>query len=92
MVEHGYLSKKFPPEQERLYQFLTATFDIVANIGIRPEIFTSTTPPGKNFYVDYLSPSDFAHIRQGLRITHSSKIYDVGPGFPNQTICQLKIH
>jgi hypothetical protein len=91
MVEHGYLANRFPPEQEKLYKFLTSTFDIVANIGIRPGIFTSTIPPGKNFYVDYLNPADFTSISKGLSLKHSRAVYDVGPGFPNQTIYRLGI-
>jgi hypothetical protein len=86
VVEHGYLSKPYPQDQIRLYKFLVATFDILANIGIRPQNFINTTPPGLNFYVDYLNNDDLTSIDQGLKIPHDQKTYDVGPDFPAQTL------
>jgi hypothetical protein len=92
IVEHGFLQDHFSNEDRKLYYLLNATFDIVANIGIRPHWFTSTAPDiGANFFIHYLQPQDFAAIKNGAAIQLTQNIYDIGPNFPNQTICAMKI-
>jgi len=89
VVEHGFLKKPscFSKKEKKFYNLLNATFDIVANIGLRPYYFTSTYPNiGENFFIYYLEPEDFSAINQKLSIHTEQIIYDVGPSFPNQTI------
>ncbi len=92
IIEHGVTSGNQKPEDERLYVFLTATFDIMANIGIRPGYFTDTAPDiGKNFFVQYLQPNDWDHITHQISKKFTPHIYDIGPDFLNQSIVTLKI-
>lgn len=92
IVEHGFLAGKHNFIDKRLHYLLNATFDIVANIGLRPEYFLSTYPNiGSNFYINYLQPQDFRSFTNlTTKVRFTSSIYDVGPGFPNQTICCMK--
>ncbi len=86
-IEHGFLEESVSPLERKLYIFLNATFDIIANIGLRPRYFTETAPHlGKNFFIRYLDFNDFNKISNSARQIKSQKIYDVGPVFPNQTI------
>lgn len=92
VVEHGFLSHEVSTFDTKLYYLLNATFDIVANIGIRPFWFTSTAPNiGTNFYIHYLTPEDFEKIKAGIVMPVTQTIYDVGSGFPNQTICTMQL-
>lgn len=88
-VEHGFLKNTLSPSEKKLYELLNALFDIIANIGLRPSYFTLTAPQfGKHFFIHYLEFSDFRSILQNSSQDISyQNIYDVGPNFPNQTIC-----
>lgn len=91
IIEHGFLQED-DLLYKRLSNFLNATFDIVANIGIRPGYFLDSERIGANFYIHYLSLNDFATIRAGISVGHVDvKLYDVGPGFPNQTVCSMSL-
>lgn len=91
VVEHGFLQKPSLIFDKKLYWLLNATFDVVANIGIRPHWFTSTYPNiGANFFIHYLECKDFKDIKKGIKVQMTQNIYDVGPNFPNQTICCMR--
>lgn len=91
IVEHGFLKTKNSNQDRKLSDLLNATFDIIANIGLRPRYFTDSLPDlGANFFIQYLLRSDFEKIKKGLKLSEE-KIYDVGPSFPNQTICSMRI-
>lgn len=87
VVEHGFLSSASSPLDVRVNDLLNATFDIVANIGLRPRYFTDSAPNiGANFFIHYLTPQDFTRIHDSIKLGATQHRYDVGPGFPNQTI------
>lgn len=88
-IEHGFLQNRHLPAEKKLYELLNALFDIIANIGLRPTYFTETAPfLGEHFFIHYLEPNDFISIcKNSSRRVISQNIYDVGPSFPNQTIC-----
>lgn len=88
-IEHGFLQNIYFPAEKKLYELLNALFDIIANIGLRPTYFTETAPSfGKHFFIHYLEPKDFISIcKNSSEYIISQNIYDVGPNFPNQTIC-----
>lgn len=91
-IEHGFLQKKCFPAEKKLYELLNAFFDIIANIGLRPNYFTQTAPYfGEHFFIHYLEPKDLRAIFKNFssRIA-SQNTYDVGPRFPNQTIFCLR--
>ncbi len=89
-IEHGMLHEKLPLIKENFYGLLNATFDIIANIGLRPDYFTQTKPKGTNFFIRYLKAEDYNTIINGTsKLALSQVIYDVGPYFPNQTICKF---
>lgn len=92
IVEHGFVKEKVRDIDERLYKLFNATFDIIANIGLRPQYFLSTYPDvGANFFIHYLTPKDFNRFNNRVQNVHfTQSIYDVGPGFPNQTICNMR--
>ncbi len=91
-VEHGILREKNSLIHKKISDLLNATFDIVANMGLRPHYFTSTAPNiGTNFFIHYLEPKDFDLIRESAKVQSIPILYDVGPGFPNQTICCLRV-
>jgi len=93
VIEHGILPSNVQLFDKKIYYLLNATFDVVANIGIRPKWFTSTAPDiGANFFIHYLQLDDLAFIKSSVavKVIHSN-MYDVGPKFPNQTICCLRI-
>ena len=76
----------------KLYYLLNAIFDMVANIGIRPQWFTNTAPHiGENFFIHYLTDKDFSEIKRNVHFDMTQDIYDVGPAFPNQTLCSMKV-
>jgi hypothetical protein len=88
-IEHGFLHNTHFPAEKKLYELLNALFDIIANIGLRPTYFTETAPSfGEHFFIHYLEPNDFISIFKNYSAHIISRnIYDVGPNFPNQTIC-----
>lgn len=88
-IEHGYLQNIPFPAEKKLYELLNALFDTIANIGLRPKYFTETAPCfGERFFIHYLEPNDFISIcKNSSRRVISQNVYDVGPSFPNQTIC-----
>lgn len=88
-IEHGFLHNTHFPAEKKLYELLNALFDIIANIGLRPRYFTETAPSfGEHFFIHYLEPNDFISIFKNYSAHIISRnIYDVGPNFPNQTIC-----
>ena len=88
-IEHGLLHNTHFPAEKKLYELLNALFDIIANIGLRPTYFTETAPSfGEHFFIHYLEPNDFISIFKNYSAHIISRnIYDVGPNFPNQTIC-----
>jgi len=91
IVEHGFLKEKRPAMDVKLYTFLNATFDVLANIGIRPQWFTATWPNvGSNFFIHYLKPADFTTLQTKTVWTSTQRITDVGPAFPNQTVCSMR--
>ncbi len=88
-IEHGFLQNMHFPAEKKLYELLNALFDIIANIGLRPTYFIKTAPSfGEHFFIHYLEPNDFISIcKNSSEYIISRNIYDVGPNFPNQTIC-----
>lgn len=88
-IEHGFLQNIHFPAEKKLYELLNALFDIIANIGLRPAYFTETAPFfGEHFFIQYLEPKDFISIcENSSAYIISRNIYEVGPSFPNQTIC-----
>lgn len=87
VVEHGFLSQAHSPLDLRVNYLLNATFDIIANIGLRPRYFTDSAPNiGANFFIHYLTPQDFTAIGDSIKLGATQQRYDVGPGFPTQTI------
>jgi hypothetical protein len=92
-VEHGIVHKKRGLLEKKIYKLFNATFDIVANIGLRPNYFTQTRPNmGANFFIRYLTSKDFYTIvNTTSRAVLARNIYDVGPKFPNQTIYSFLI-
>lgn len=92
IVEHGFMQSSVSPLHRKLCHFLNATFDVVANVGIRPYWFTSTAPDiGANFFIHYLQPEDFATIKSKVTVQVVQDIYDIGPKFPHQTICSMQV-
>jgi len=92
IVEHGFLKKQHSLADKKLYYLLNATFDIIANIGLRPRYFTNTAPDlGANFFIRYLEPEDFSAIKNSVSLQITQDIFEVGPGFPNQTICSIRL-
>ncbi len=91
VLEHGFLQQgRLTTLDSRLYCFVTGIFDVVANIGLRPTYFTNTAPAiGKDFYIEYLTPKDLRMIQHSLSQPKQWHIDEVGPTFPNQTLCQL---
>ncbi len=93
IVEHGFLRRKTSGKERRISDLLNGTFDIIANIGLRPNYFTDTLPDlGANFFIQYLRTSDFRKIKKEITMHSAEEIYDVGPSFPNQTICSIHVH
>lgn len=91
IVEHGFVSNQQLVIDKKLYDLLSALFDVTANIGLRPEWFTETAfDLGANFFIHYLSEKDFSHFKTGLTVPMEQAVYDVGPTFPNQTVCCMK--
>lgn len=88
-IEHGFLQNTHAAAEKKLYELLNALFDIIANIGLRPTYFTETAHSfGEHFFIHYLEPNDFISIcKNSSAHIISRNIYDVGPNFPNQTIC-----
>ena len=88
-IEHGFLQNSHFTAEKKLYKLLNALFDIIANIGLRPTYFTDTAPSfGEHFFIHYLEANDFISIcKNSSQLIISQNIYDVGPSFPNQTIC-----
>ena len=84
IVEHGYL-KNTESLHKKNSDLLNAAFDIVANFGFRREYMAT------NFFVQYLEPKDFSDIKNNVKLQTTQDIYDVGPNFPNQTICAMKV-
>ncbi len=92
IVEHGFLNEKYSNLDKRLYYLFNATFDIIANIGLRRHSFTNTAPDfGSNFFIHYLEPEDFSMVKRGISLQLTQNIFDIGPGFPNQTICCMRL-
>jgi hypothetical protein len=91
VVEHGFLKEECTLLDKKLYNLLNATFDIVANIGLRPQYFTNSSVIGDDFFIGYLEPKDFQSIRSDIAIYTTSEFYEVGPGFPNQTIACMRV-
>ena len=92
IVEHGFLKENRSDLDKRLYYLFNAIFDIVANIGLRPRYFTDTDPNlGANFFLHYLEPEDFNAIGNNIVFKFTQNIFDIGPGFPNQTICCMSL-
>lgn len=91
-IEHGFLQNSHFTAEKKLYKLLNALFDTIANIGLRPSYFTQTAPQlGNNFFIHYLEMSDFSSILKNSSQNISyQNIYDVGPNFPNQTICYFR--
>ncbi len=91
-VEHGFLNEGYSILDKRLYYLLNATFDIIANIGLRPRYFTDSAPNiGVNFCIQYLTQEDFSIFRKSIPFPTSETTYEIGPAFPNQTIYCLRI-
>jgi len=90
IVEHGFLAEATPFDR-RVGALLNAIFDIVANIGLRPGYFLNAKRLGDDFFIHYLEPKDFSEIGSHVSVNMGLKIYDVGPTFPNQTICKMTI-
>ena len=90
IVEHGYLEDVSLLDR-KLSALLNATFDVVANIGLRPGYFINNKNVGDDFFIEYLEPKDFSIISDQVSVNLGIKTYDVGPDFPNQTICKMKI-
>jgi hypothetical protein len=90
IVEHGYLEEVSLLDR-KLSALLNATFDVVANIGLRPGYFTNSKNVGDDFFIEYLEPKDFSTISAQVSVNLGIKMYDVGPDFPNQTIYKMKI-
>jgi hypothetical protein len=93
IVEHGYWQQSLSkPDDKKIYHLLNAIFDVIANIGIRSPWFTDTAPDmGTDFFVDYLEDRDFLAIKSSKKNNIVQSMYDIGPTFPNQTICSMKI-
>lgn len=91
-IEHGFLQNSHFTAEKKLYKLLNALFDIIANIGLRPSYFTQTAPQfGKHFFIHYLQFNDFSSIlKNSSQNIRYQNIYDVGPNFPNQTICYFR--
>lgn len=90
IIEHGFLKdneSRYSCVTPELYALVNACFDVVVNIGIRPQWFTSTPEIGSNFFIDYLTPQDFKIIRRNATCILNEKIQHLGPDFPNQTLC-----
>lgn len=90
IVEHGY-SEDVALLDRKLSALLNAIFDVVANIGLRPDYFINNNSVSDDFFIEYLEPKDFSTIRDQVSVGLGIKMYDVGPDFPNQTICKIKI-
>lgn len=90
IVEHGYLEDVSLLDR-KLSALLNATFDVVANIGLRPGYFLNAKNIGDDFFIEYLEPKDFSTISAQVSVNLGIKMYDVGPDFPNQTICKMNI-
>lgn len=92
IVEHGFLRGRTSSYERKMSDFLNATFDIIANIGLRPNYFSDSLPDlGANFFIQYLRVNDLRKIQNKIKTPSVETIYDVGPSFPNQTICSIQI-
>ncbi|MBP6103553.1 MAG: hypothetical protein KA508_00560 [Gammaproteobacteria bacterium] len=92
IVEHGFLKRPPSDMDAKLYYLLNATFDVIANIGIRPHWFTDTAPHvGENFFIHYLTGKDFSEIKRSVHFDMTQNVYEVGPAFPNQSLCSMKV-
>jgi len=90
IIEHGYLDGVSEIDR-RFNGLLNAIFDVVANIGLRPRYFLNSRNMGDDFFIQYLEPSDFDAIKRKISMDAGISFYDVGPNFPNQTICKISI-
>lgn len=90
IIEHGYLDAVSEIDR-RFNGLLNATFDVVANIGLRPRYFLNSHDIGDDFFIQYLEPSDFDGIKSKISMSAGMSFYDVGPHFPNQTIFKISI-
>ncbi len=90
VLEHGFFREKTSLNAKVLHLF-TGIFDVLANIGLRPDWFTETSPNfGQNFWVNYLALVDLASIKNGSGLAIDCEVQEVGPIFPNQTLCVTK--
>lgn len=95
IIEHGFLTKVDLNESSvdlKSYKLINAAFDVIANIGIRPQWFTETACIGDNFFVDYLEEVDLELIKDQAGCIATQEIYHLGPEFPNQTFCCFSAH
>ena len=88
IVEHGFLAEASLFDR-RVSALFNAVFDIVANIGLRPDYFFKGSALGEKFFIHYLEPKDFSKIASHVSVKVGLNIYDVGPVFPNQSICKM---
>ncbi len=90
IIEHGFESHGRPIENRRVYRLLNGFMDVLANISIFPEWFTSTLPSyGKHFYVDYLGYQDVNTFIDYCKQELKADYYETGPLFPWQTVISL---
>ena len=92
IVEHGFLDGNYSVEDKQLYELFNALFDVVANIGLRPQyFFTKDNRVKDDFYVKYLEKGEFDFFtNHNKRLVTPPKVYEVGPRFPSQTLCVMK--
>lgn len=88
IVEHGYW-ENISPFNRKLSHLLNGTFDVIANIGLRPNYFLNSAHIGDNFFIEYLEPKDITNIT--AQINSEANIYHIGASLPNQTIIEVKI-
>jgi hypothetical protein len=91
VVEHGILHNSSSNRERLTYRLLVSLYDTLANLGLRPGYFTDSAPNvGADFFVDYLESSDFEYFEKQSKRPLDIKLLNIGPYFPNQTICHMK--
>lgn len=91
IVEHGFIPSPNHAIHEKLYYFLNATFDVVANIGIRPHWFLDDKRvASERFFIHYLDQTDLSHIMTKSQICFTQTKVELADTFPPQTVFTLQ--
>jgi hypothetical protein len=79
VLEEGSLAPDKQALKELMYRFYLGCVDVVINIGLRPEWLLAThSAIGENFFVDYLTQTDFKALEAELKFNYKTDCYALG--------------